>query len=223
MVLSLIVSTGLIVTMSATVETIRHSNVDLVAAATGRYDLTVRRTETSPEPFITVIRDSRRILAADEQITAVYPRFLSEVELTAGDEQSRGTLLALDPAENIGQIEVISGTYQLGDMQAAVLQPTALSLGNLQVGDTIEVAYSFPQPREKGGRRRRQQPAPGCRAIHRQRHRAPERRCQRRCDGGVIVHIDDAQEFLGLPDRAEELIALVEPALYEAGNAEEAA
>ena len=79
MVLSLIVSTGLIVAMSATVETIRRSNVDLVASATGRYDLTVRRSETSPEPFIAVDETSRRILAADRHITAVYPRFSSEV------------------------------------------------------------------------------------------------------------------------------------------------
>ena len=224
MVLSLVVSTGLIVAMSATVETIRQSNVDLVAAATGRHDLTVRRTETSPESFIAVAETSRRILAADEKITAVYPRFLSEVELNAGGEQSRGTLLALDPAEQIGLIEVISGTYQLGGMQAAVLHDTALELGNLHVGDTIEVAYSFPQPREKGAlapvgsSRRRAVGRFTISAIVRQNGVA-----NAGVSSGVIVHIDDAQEFLGLPDRAEALIALVEPALYEAGNAEEAA
>ncbi len=224
MVLSLVVSTGLIVAMSATVETVRRSNVNLITSATGRYDLTVRRTETSPEPFIAVVETSRRILAADEHITAVFPRFSGNAELNAGGLQDTGTLLALDPAENIGQIEVISGTYQLGSMQAAVLQPTALSLGNLRIGDTIEVAYSFPQPREMGSV-------------------APVGSSQRRAVGrfvingivlqngvanagvssGVIIHIDDAQAFLGLPDRAEELIALVEPEMYEAGNAEEVA
>ena len=224
MVLSLVVSTGLIVAMSATVETIRQSNVDLVAASTGRYDLTVRRTETSPEPFVAVTETSQRILAADEQITAVYPRFLSEVELNSGGEQSRGTLLALDPAEQIGMIDVISGAYQLGGMQAAVLHDTALEFGNLKVGDTIEVAYSFPQPREKGsiapigGSQRRAVGQFTISAIVRQNGVA-----NAGVSSGVIVHIDDAQDFLGLPDRAEELIALVEPALYEAGNAEEAA
>ena len=146
------------------------------------------------------------------------------MELNAGGEQDNGTLLALDPAENIGQIEVISGTYQLGDMQAAVLQATALELGNLQVGDTVEVAYSFPQPREKGSvaavgsSQRRAVGRFTISAIVRQNGVA-----NADVDSGVIVHIDDAQAFLGLPDRAEELIALVEPALYEAGNAEEAA
>jgi ABC-type lipoprotein release transport system permease subunit len=225
MVLSLIVSTGLIVAMSATVETIRRSNVDLIASATGRYDLTVRRSETSPEPFISVAETSRQILAADDQITAVYPRILGgESEFSAGGQQGTGTLLALDPAENIGQIEVISGTYKLGGMQAAILQPTALSLGNLQIGDSVDVAYSFPQPREMGSvadvgsSQRRAVGRFTINGIVRQNGVA-----NAGVDSGIIIHIDDAQEFLGLPDRAEVLIALVEPALYEAGNAEEAA
>lgn len=224
MVLSLLVSTGLIVAMSATVETVRQSTIDLIAAEMGRYDLTVRRTEISPDPFIGVAETSQRVLAADGQITAVYPRFLSEVELNAGGLQGNGSMLALDPAENIGQIDVISGAYQLGDMQAAILQPTAFSLGNVQVGDTIDVAYSFPQPREKGSvtavgsSQRRAVGRFTVAAIVRQNGVAGAG-----FNSGVIVHIDDAQEFLGLPDRAEELVALVQPALYEAGNAEEAA
>jgi putative ABC transport system permease protein len=224
MVLSLLVSTGLIVAMSATVETIRRSNVNLIASATGRYDLSVRRSETSPEPFITVTETGERILVADDEITAVYPRFLSEIELTAGGEQGTGSLLALDPAENIGQIDVITGTYQLGNMQAAVLESTATQLGSLDVGDTIDVSYSFPQPREKGSAteigssRRRAVGQFTISAIVRQSGVA-----NAGVTNGVIIHIDDAQSFLGLPDRAEELIVLVEPALYEAGNAEKVA
>ncbi|MEJ2210375.1 MAG: FtsX-like permease family protein [Anaerolineae bacterium] len=224
MVLSLIVSTGLIVAMSATVETIRRSNVNLIAQATGRYDLTVRRSETSPDPFIAVPDTTRRILAADEQITAVYPRFLSEVELTAGGSQGTGTLLALDPGEGIGLIDVLSGTYRLGNMQAAILEPTAFELGGVHVGDVIEVAYSFPQPREAGSitpagsSRRRAVGRFTVSAIVRQNGVASAG-----FNSGLIVHIADAQAMLGLPDHAEELIALVEPALYEAGNAEQVA
>jgi len=224
MVLALIVSTGLIVAMSATVETIRRSSVDLVASASGRYDLTVRRAETSPDPFISVTETSQRILAADDLITAVFPRFQSQTELNIGSLQGAGTLLALDPAENIGQIDVISGTYQLGDMQAALLQATALELGNPQIGDTIEVAYNFPQPREMGSI----SPAGSSsrRAVGRFTITAIVRQngvANVGVSSGVIVHIDDAQAFLGLSDHAQQLIALVEPALYEAGNAEEAA
>lgn len=223
MVLSLIVSTGLIVAMSATVETIRLSNVDFIAAETGRHDLTIRRADTSPDLFIAVDEMSQRVLAADEKITAVYPRFFSEVELSVGTAQDTGRLLALDPAENIGQIEVISGTYQLGEMQAAVLKSTALAMGNLDVGDQIEVTYSFPQPREEGsvgtvgGSQRRAVGQFTITAIVRPYGLAPS------FGSGLIVHINDAQAILGLSDQAEMLIALVEPDLYEAGNAEEAA
>ena len=150
MVLSLVVSTGLLVAMSATIESIRRSTVDLVTSETGRHDLTIRRTDTNPDPFLAVAEVSRRVRAADRDVTAVFPRFLSEVELYAGGEQATGSLLARDPAEDIGQIEVISGTYQLGDMQAAVTEETALAMGGLRVGDTIEVSYSFPIPREEG-------------------------------------------------------------------------
>ncbi len=223
MVLSLIISTGLIVAMSATVETIRLSNVDFISAEAGRHDLTIRRADTSPDLFIQVDEMSQRVLAADETIIAVYPRFFSEVELNAGETQDTGRLLALDPAENIGQIEVISGTYQLGEMQAAVLKSTALEMGNLQVGEQIDVTYSFPQPREEGsigGVGGSQRQAVGrftIAAIVRPYGVAPSFR------SGLIIHINDAQATLGLSDRAEMLIALVEPGLYEARNAEEAA
>ncbi|MEM8860436.1 MAG: hypothetical protein AAGD96_19095, partial [Chloroflexota bacterium] len=56
MVLSLIVSTGLIVSMSATVETIRRSNVDLISSAIGRFDISVSKTDISPDPFVEIDR-----------------------------------------------------------------------------------------------------------------------------------------------------------------------
>ena len=219
MVLSLIVSTGLIVAMSATVETVRRSNVEMIASATGRYDLSVRRSETSPEPFIDVDEASRRILEADERITGVSARFNSEAELSSGGLQNRATLLALDPAEKIGQVEVISGTYELGEMRAAVLESTAVSMGGLQVGDVIDVAYSFPQPREKGSAA--MLGASQRRAVGRFTIAAIVRQSGvtgADFSNGLIVALQDAQDFLGLPGQAGELVALVEPALYEIGQ-----
>jgi putative ABC transport system permease protein len=224
MVLSLIVSTGLIVAMSATVETVRRSNIDIVASATGRFDLSVRRSEISPEPFIPLDQTIPAILAADPRITAVSPRFNSEVELSAGGSQAKGILLALDPAEEIGQVEVISGTYSLGDMQAAVLEATALTMGGLQPGDVIDVAYSFPQPRQKGsasplgGSQRRAVGRFTISGIVRQNGVTSSQ-----TTSGLIISLQDAQDVLGLPNQAEELVALVDPALYEAGNSERAA
>jgi putative ABC transport system permease protein len=223
MVLSLLVSTGLVVAMSATVETIRRSNVDLLATAIGRYDLRVYRTETSTDPFVEVSQTSQTILDADPQVTAVYPRFFTQVELNAQGRQTTGWLLAIDPAESIGQIEVISGTLALGSQQAAVLESTALVHG-LALGDTIDVAYSFPLPREEG------KAAPLGSSSRRANGRFTINAIVRQngvvssgINEGLIIHIQDAQTFLGLPNRAQMLVGLINPALYEAGNAEEAA
>ncbi|MEM7346768.1 MAG: ABC transporter permease, partial [Chloroflexota bacterium] len=220
MMLSLVISTGLIVAMSATVETIRQSNIDVIASLTGRYDLTVRPSDINPETFLSVTETSERILASDSQITAVYPRFNRDVELSLGGEPETATLLAIDPDENIGSIEVISGTYELGDRQIALLEGTDTDLG-AKIGDTLEVAYSFPQPREKGstaatgGSQRR---AIGQFTIN---SIVLQNGVENSRTRGIMMHIDDAQELLQLPDQAEELVVLVEPTLYEAGNAEE--
>ena len=223
MILSLIISTGLIVAMSVTIETMRRSTVDLIAADSGRYDLVVSRAETSPEAFVAVAEVSQNVLDADARITAVYPRFQREAELTVGALTSEAEMLALDPAEGIGQIEAIEGEYQLGDMQCAIVEPNKLELGDLQTGDTVDVAYHFPRPREAGtlgdvgSSQRRAVARFTVGAIVRQSGVAGG------FWGGVIVHIEDAQAFLGLPDQAKSLIALVNPGMYDAGNAETAA
>jgi ABC-type lipoprotein release transport system permease subunit len=224
MILSLMVSTGLIVTMSATVETVRRSNVDLIASAVGRYDLSVTKRDTSDDPFIPFSEISPQISAADNRITAVYPRFQSAVELNANGNRGYGFLIALDQeGDDIGFIDVVEGAYELGGGQVALLEDTAFTY-DLEVGDTIDVSYSFPLPREKG-----QPSATG----------ASERRTSERFtiggivrqDGiasggvrdGLIIHLSDAQEWLNLPDRVQMVVVTVEPNLYETNNAETAA
>ena len=224
MVLSLMVSTGLIVAMSATVETIRRSNVEVIASGTGRYDLSVRKSEISPDAFVPVTAVTTAIQSAAPRVTAVYPRFHVPVELQAGSKQSTATMVALDTAvDDVGFVDVISGTYKLGDGSVALLQSTAETF-NLDVGDSIGVAYSFPQPREEG-------------------RAAPVGSSQRRVVGqfpitavvrqngvvnagvrdGFLIDISDAQTWLGLQGRAAEMIAQVDPALYEARDPETAA
>lgn len=225
MILSLLVSTGLIVALSATVETIRRSNVELIASGTGRYDIAVQKTETSPDPFVEVARTTETILQTDDRVTAVHPRFQAPIEFSANGELGRNyTLLALDTEnDDVGIIEVISGTYRLGEMGTAVLQSTADS-HNLKIGDTVEVAYSFPQPREEGkagsvGSSQRQ-------AVGRFTVQAIVRQNGVTDAGmrdGLIIDIGDMQAWLGLPNRAQQLIVTVDPALYEARDAEAAA
>jgi ABC-type antimicrobial peptide transport system permease subunit len=224
MILSLLVSTGLIVTMSATVETMRQSNVDLIASASGRYDLAVSKIDTSPQPFIQIDEVTAAMMGVDEQITAVYPRFQTDIEFNIGGEIGHGTLLALDPThDDIGFIDVVTGTYTLGNNQAAILEDTAFNY-NLSVGDVLDVSYSFPLPREEG--------KPNTVGV------SERRSAQRftissivRQDGvtsssvrtGLIVDLADVQAWLDLPGQAQTLVATVDPALYETNNAETAA
>ncbi|MCA9975678.1 MAG: ABC transporter permease, partial [Anaerolineales bacterium] len=224
MILSLLVSTGLIITMSATVETLRQSNVDLIASSVGRYDIGISKLDTSLDPFIDVDAVIPQVLAANEQITAVYPRIESEVELNVNGNIGRGTLIALDPTtDDIGFITVSEGEYVLGDGQAAILEETAFNFG-LNLGDTLDVSYSFPLPREMG-----QEELAG----------ASQRRTSKRFTvaaivrqdgvtdgsvrGGLIIALSDADAWLNLNGRAQTLLATVDPALYETNNAEIAA
>lgn len=224
MVLALLVSMGLIVTMSATVETVRRSNVDLIANEVGQFDLSITKMDISPDPFIDVADVVPRVLAADSRVTAVYARIQQPVEMNIGAEVAQGTLLALDPAvDHIGFIEVVSGTLALAEQQAALFADTAGVYG-LDVGDTIDVAYSFPLPREKGqpstsgSSQRRTVQSFTIRAIVRQ-----DGVTSSSVSEGLIVSLADAQAWLRREGRAQQLVATVDPALYETSSAEEAA
>jgi putative ABC transport system permease protein len=224
MVLSLMVSTGLIVAMSATVESMRQSTVDLIASEAGRYDLSVARQDTSPDPFIGIDQVSQEILAVDDRITAVHPRIEAPVEITAGGDVADGQLAALDSGrDDVGFVTVVSGTYQLGDGRVAVLADTAFAY-DIAVGDTLDVSYSFPTPREKG------QPAATAASERRTTGRFTVAAIVRQ-DGlsgslgrqGLIMDLADAQVWLDLPGQASSLIATVIPSLYQTNNAEVAA
>jgi putative ABC transport system permease protein len=224
MILSLLVSTGLIVAMSATVETMRQSTVDLIASEVGRYDLSLSKRDTSPDPFISIAQVGREVLGVDDRITAVYPRIEAHVEISARGNVGGAYLVALDQVQDdVGFIDVVSGTYQLGDRQVAILENTAFTY-DLDVGDALDVSYSFPIPREKG------QPVAA---------EASERRTTQqftvaaivRQDGvsgalnrdGLIAGLEDVQGWLDLTGLSSTLIATVDPDVYLTNNAEAAA
>jgi putative ABC transport system permease protein len=224
MILSLLVSTGLIVAMSATVETMRQSTVDLIASEVGRYDLSLSKRDTSPDPFISIAQVGREVLGVDDRITAVYPRIEAHVEISARNDVGGAYLVGLDQVQDdVGFIDVVSGTYQLGDRQVAILENTAFTY-DLDVGDALDVSYSFPIPREKG------QPVAA---------EASERRTTQqftvaaivRQDGvsgalnrdGLIAGLEDVQGWLDLTGLSSTLIATVDPDVYLTNNAEAAA
>lgn len=225
MILSLIVSTGLIVAMSASVETIRQSNVDLIASAVGRFDIAISKKDTSSDPFIVIDDIAPLVQTADPHITAVYPRFQAEVELTPdGLITSNSTLIALDPdTDQVGFVDVLEGEYELSGYKTAVLEDTALNL-DLHIGDVLDVAYSYPFPREAGkpelagASQRRITQRFTVAAIIRQDGVASGG-----VSDGIIADLADVQAWLDLEGLTQSLFVTIDQALYESSNAEVAA
>ena len=222
MVSSLVISTGLIVAMSATVETLSQSTVGLVTAELGLHDITIRRAETSSDQFIAVPRVSEIAKSADPSITEVFPRFHREIELVAGENRvDNAYLVALDNAEKTGRIELISGEHGPGEMRASLLRSTAIALGDVGIGDTVQLFYDFPLPREMGS----------VKEVGSSSRRATaqfvvsaivEEQGFANVDEGIIVDLRDIQDTFGLADRAELLHVFVDPSMYQSGFAEEA-
>ncbi len=223
MVLALAVSTGLIVAMSATVETLGQSSVDLISAEAGYHDLGIRKSDISSDPFVTVSTTAETILAADPRIEAVYPRYEVGAEFGAGSLTQDGTLVVLDTAEDqLGTITVREGDFSLGDNRVALFESTAGFL-DVDVGDSVQIAYSFPQPREKGrvaavdSSSRRSIGDFTVAAIVTQSGVVGSS-----VRSGAILDYADMQAWINLPDRAQQLVVRVDPSLYEARNSETA-
>lgn len=221
MILSLLVSTGLIVTMSATVETIRQSTIDLVASDVGRADLSITKKDTNLDLFIPIEETAAIILAADDRITAVHPRIEIFVETEMSGKRGNIFLIGLDSAnDDVAPVNVIEGEYVLGNGRVAVSKWAASELG-LAVGDTFNVAYAFPIPREPG------KPASsGASSVRLQRQFTVNAIVN--TDGvakphGVLVELGDLQTWLNLPGQANQMLAVVDPGLYETNNADAAA
>ena len=222
MVLSLLVSTGLIVAMSATVETIRQSNIDLIADAVGRYDLAVSKKDTSLNLYMPIEETAAIIQAADERITAVHPRIEISVEFPIRSRRIQAKMVGLDSVnDTIGTIEVKEGAYVLGDGRVAVFEETAREYG-LAVGDVLQVAHALPVRREVGksaeagaSRQRVQRPYTIGAII-----------VQNGVTGGgngMLVELSDLQTWLNLPGQAKQMLVMVEAGIYQTNNAEVAA
>jgi putative ABC transport system permease protein len=220
MILALLVSTGLIVTMSATVETVRQSIVDIIADEVGRADLVVSKKDTSLDLFMPIEKIGERMLVADERITAVYPRIEIWVEI-AGAEESGIVLTGLDSAtDQVGTITVVEGEFVLGDGQV-VLQHQAANDLQLSVGDSFTVSYALPVPREPG-----KAASSGISSVRFQR--------QFTVSGivnagdvtgphGILAELDDLQTWLNKPGQANQMLAVVDPGIYETSNINAAA
>lgn len=116
--------------------------------------------------------------------------------------------------DNMGDFEVISGTLNFAPGYAVVLQETADTF-DLEPGDTFDISYALPVPRQKGLESaanvstRRAKTTLTVSAIALQRGVTGLEG-----NDGVLVDLDYARNWLGLPGLAERIVVAFDEGIY---------
>lgn len=166
---------------------------------------------------------------ASNQLAAVAP--VSNIQQTTyhaprTTETIHGSaqFVALNRAiDDMGDFEVISGTLDFAPGYAVVLQETADTFG-LRPGDTFDISFALPVPRQKGvesaadvsSRQARTTLTVSAIAL------------QRGVTGlsgndGVLVDLDYVRQWLGLPGQAERILVAFDEGIYSDNDPQAAA
>lgn len=214
MVVALAFVATMLVVLNNAIATSRRQVVDLVAREVGEHDITLNKVDTSHDAFVDVARLSEVIAAADRRVESVHPRFQADVEVARGATNGNATLVARDPdTEDLGTINLLEGEYDLSGDNVVVLRNTADAY-DLEVGDQIVLSYVMPMPREVGKEKVENV------SVNRISHRftvsgiALQNGLGDDIQNGVLAHVDRVQEWLGMPGRAERLVIVLDPAIY---------
>jgi putative ABC transport system permease protein len=216
MVLALLVVTTMLVSLNNGIESLQRQIVELVEAETGEHDFTITRAETSSVQYIDVERVTAILSTVDPMVMAIYPRFHATVELQ-GSDVGNASLLARAPEDDLGQVTMLEGEYDLTGDRVVLLRVTADTFG-LEVGDEINLSYILPLARLEG-------------------HELPENasvgRVTRRFavsgialatglggggQNGVLASVETVQDWLGVPGRVERLVVVLDEAVYNSLN-----
>ena len=216
---SLIFAVGMVVTLSAVVDTQRQFSVELIAQRTGGYDLALSKTETASDQFIVVEQAMAVVRKAVPSVEAVVPRFRGMADVTHGTRQGTVTFLAFDPKnDKLGMMKAISGTLDIGPGRVVILQGTAGSF-DLRVGDSFDLYYTLPTPRREGYARsagasssRGRTLATVVGIVTQQGLLAQD------TQNAVIAALGFTQEWLGLQGRSQQLLVKWNPAIYSTMN-----
>ncbi|MBN2001835.1 MAG: ABC transporter permease [Anaerolineae bacterium] len=217
MVLALFVVTAMLVTLNNGVESLQRQVVEVVEREAGEHDITVTRSEISANQFMDVDTLSMLFKKAHPQIKAVYPRFMAEVEIQGGKQPGNATLVARTPEDQLGQITVLEGEYNVEGDHVVLLRVTADTFG-LKVGDEIDLSYILPVSRQKGY----ELPANNS-ASRVTRHFTVSGIALATGLGGggqngVLASVATVQDWLGMPERAERLVIVLDESVYGSLN-----
>ncbi|MBN1886803.1 MAG: ABC transporter permease [Thermoflexales bacterium] len=217
--LSLIFAVGMVVTLSAIVDTNRQYLVEMIAQQTGGYDLALSKVETAGDQFMWVDRTEALIRQTVPSVEAILPRFQGMADIAHGSRRGAATFLALDlERDTLGRMTIVSGTTDIGPGQVVILPGTAGSF-DLQVGDSFDLYYTLPTPRREG--------YAGSTGASSSRARAnvtvvgivtQQGLFSQSTQNAVIADLAFVQEWLGLPGRAQQVLVQWDPNLYKTTN-----
>ncbi|MCB0155604.1 MAG: FtsX-like permease family protein, partial [Anaerolineae bacterium] len=245
MLLALLVGVGALVALNATVDTYERFYVATISNSAGDYDLVISKSEIESELLIDEASVIPLVAASDSLVKRVVPRIQGVVDIDAVAEPpapeetaSTGGLAAAAPeiihgsaqfialdrtVDDLGDFQVISGTINLEPGYAVVLQETADTF-DLQPGDTFDLSYALPLPRQEGV----QSAANVSDRQARTTLTVSAVALQRGVTGlggndGVLVDLRYVQSWLGLPGLAERIVVAFDESLYSNNDPQAAA
>ncbi len=217
MVLALLVVTTMLVTLNNGVESLQRQIVEIVERAAGEHDITITRAETSPNQYIDVECVSAILSAVDPAVDAIYPRFMATVELDGAGQAGNASLLARTDEDDLGQVTILEGEYDLEGNHIVVLRVTADTFG-LEIGDEINLSYILPLSRMKG------YDLPEDGSVGRVTHRftvsgiALATGLGGGGQNGILASVETVQDWLGVPGQAERLVVMLDESVYGSLN-----
>ena len=213
--LSIIAGVGMVVSLSALVETNKQLLVEQLAQQVGSYDLGLAKMDTSSDPYIRVDQVRQVVRQAVPDVQAMAARFVGTIDVAHGSQQSRSYFVALDPEnDSLGEMQVVSGTLDIGPGRAVVLPATAGQF-DLKVGDSLDLYYTLPTPRREGY-------AASVGASSSRAHTVvrvvgivtQQGVFGKEVQDAVIGDLGFVQNWLGLPGRSSHLLVRWDPAMY---------
>jgi ABC-type antimicrobial peptide transport system permease subunit len=227
----LIVGVGALVSLNATVDTYERFYVATISNSAGDYDLVITKNEIEPDLLIDEAAVVPLVAASSDQVKTVVPRIQGVVEVDVppregSSDPSHGSaqFVALDwAADQLGNFQVISGTLDLTPGFAVVLQETADTFA-LKPGDTLDISYALPAPRQRGVESAANVSARQARTTLTVSAIALQRGVTGLAgNDGVLVDLAYTRQWLGLAGRAERIVVAFDEGLYNDNDPQAAA
>ncbi|MBN1994058.1 MAG: ABC transporter permease [Anaerolineae bacterium] len=238
MLLALLVGVSALVALNATVDTYERFYLATISNSAGDYDLVITKKQIEPNLLIDVPRIIPAVQSSDPQITRIVPRIqgVADVDVSpsvppGGEEEGTSEtvhgsaqFIALNrEIDDMGTFEVVSGTLNFGPGYAVVLQETADTFG-LGPGDTFDLSYALPLPRQKGVESASDTSTRRVRTTLTVSAIALQRGVTGLDDNdGVLVDLAYVQNWLGVPNQAERIVVAFDKSLYSNNDPQAAA